>query len=382
MKQDIIKLSRITYYIIIFSFLIAVMYFAADIIIPLVIAMYLSLLLYPACRFLEKRLPRMLSIILIFLMVLAIITGIIFFFSSQFLHLFENIKNFGQNLNVLINKFFRIIDNEILKGGLQLEHFLGNNPAGFIESNKIIQKTIISSSNFVISLGLVIIYTFLFLLYRTSFKKLFLYLISRKDREYGEGILKSIQKVAQKYFLGLIIVILIVGTLNGLGLWIIGLDYPFLFGYFGALLAVIPYVGTFIGGLIPVLYALINYHNIWIAVLVLGWYVLVHVIEGNILTPKIVGSQVSLNPLIALIAIITGALIWGIPGMVLFIPTLAVLKVVFDHIDSLRPYSMLLSSDFGTKKSSLFKNAAGKYINKKHTDEKEIHDQSAEIGNR
>ena len=168
------------------------------------------------------------------------------------------------------------------------------------------------------------------------------------------------------------IVIIIVGTLSGFGLWIIGLDYPFLFGYFGALLAIIPYIGTFIGGLIPVLYALINYNNIWTAVFVLGWYVLIHVIEGNVLTPKIVGSQVSLNPLIALIAIITGALIWGIPGMVLFIPSMAVLKVVFDHIDSLKPFALLLSSDFGTKKSSLFKNPDKENVVKKKSVEKEV----------
>ncbi len=364
MKKEHIVLPKVTHYLIIISFLVALMYFAADILIPLVIAMYLSLLLYPACKFMEKKLPRILSIILTYVAVFIIISGIIFFFSSQFLHLFENIKNFGQNLNALINKFFRIIDNNFLHGSFKIEQFLGNNPAGFIESNRIIQKTIVSSSNIVISFGLVMVYTFLFLLYRTSFKNLFIYLLHAKDREYGKKILKSIQKVAQKYFFGLMIVIFIVGSLSGFGLWIIGLDYPFLFGYFGALLAIIPYIGTFIGGLIPVLYALINYNNIWTAVFVLGWYIFVHAIEGNILTPKIVGSQVSLNPLIALIAIITGALIWGIPGMVLFIPSMAILKVVFDHIESLKPYALLLSSDFGNKKTRLFRNPGKKGNNK------------------
>ncbi len=117
MNRDILRLSKTTHYLIIFSLLIAMMYLAAEIIIPLVVAMYLSLLLYPACSFIEKKLPRIPSIILTFIAVFIIITGIVFFFSSQFLHLFESIRNFGQNLNVLINKFFHIIDTRYTAWG-------------------------------------------------------------------------------------------------------------------------------------------------------------------------------------------------------------------------------------------------------------------------
>ena len=203
------------------------------------------------------------------------------------------------------------------------------------------------------TLLLTLVYTFLFLLYRTAFKEFILYHFRGGKRDRAEEMVTKIQKVAQNYFFGIILIIIILGTLNGTGLWIIGLDYPFLFGFFAALLAIIPYIGTFIGGLLPTLYALINYDSIWTAVAVVGLYVSVQAVEGNILTPKIVGSRVSLNPLIALVSLFIGGLIWSIAGMILFIPIIGILKVIFDSIDTFKPYGLLLSSHFGSNRNEV-----------------------------
>ncbi|MFW6226956.1 MAG: AI-2E family transporter, partial [Bacteroidota bacterium] len=154
---------------------------------------------------------------------------------------------------------------------------------------------------------------------------------------------------------------LILGALNGTGLWLIGLDYPFLFGYFAAFLAIIPYIGTFIGGLIPTTYAIIYTDSLWTPLMVVALYSGIQALEGNILTPKIVGSKVSINPLFALIALITGGFMWGIAGMILFIPSLAILKVIFDQVDSLKPYGALLSSDFGNKNKRIFQKISNKF---------------------
>ena len=331
------------------------MYLANDILIPIAFAMFFALLLFPVCRFFEKKLSRILSIILAFIGVILILSSIIVFFGSQFYHLFDNVKNFSENIQNLIDRLISFIDSNIFNKEINLDEIVDSQPEKLLGSGDIISKTIVSSSGFIASSVLMFVYTFLFLLYRSSFKKFILYHFPPDKKNYAYSMLRNIQKVVQNYFFGLFIIILILGTLNGLGLMVIGIDYPFLFGYFAAFLAIIPYIGTFIGGLLPFLYALINYDNIWLAIFVALWYILVQALEGNILTPKIVGSKVSLNPLIALVAIITGSLIWGVAGMILFIPFMAIVKVVFDNIESMKPYGLLLSSNFGNDELPLLK---------------------------
>ena len=247
---------------------------------------------------------------------------------------------------------------------LHLGELVESSPGELIASNHIIANTISISANFVIVLGLVLVYAFFFLLYRNSFNRFILSRFKSEKNEYAASIIEDIRKVVQNYFIGLLIVIAILGTLNGAGLYVIGLDYPFLFGFFAAFLAIVPYIGSFLGGLFPTIYALINGDTLWQAVFVVLWYVFVQVLEGNFLTPKIVGSKVSLNPLVAIIAILTGGLIWGIAGMVLFIPLLAIVKVVFDNIEPMKPYGLLLSSKFGNSDTdfSLLKEAKKKLV--------------------
>ncbi len=317
--------------------------------------MFIAFLLYPLCKFFEHKLNRILSIILTYFVVIIIITGIVYFFGTQFYHLINNIKNFGEHLQTSIDKFIKLIDDTILHGRLDLAKIVRSNSYNLLGSGKLIENTISTSTGIIASIIMTVVFTFLFLLYRSSFKNLILYYFPAEEKENASRIIMTIQKVGQKYFFGLFLVILILGSLNGIGLWIIGLDYAFLFGYFAAFLAIIPYIGTFIGGLLPFLYALLNHTHPWTAIFVLFWYMFVQALEGNIITPNIVGSNVRLNPLFALIAIFTGALIWGIPGMILFIPGMAILKVIFDNVDSLKPFGLLLSSEFGSKKMPWFK---------------------------
>lgn len=334
--------------VIIIAFLLTLLYFGSPIFIPLVIALFISLLLLPVCEFFEQYTPRLLSIIITFFLVMLIIAGVLFFFGAQFYHLFQTVRNFGENLKSVFNDVTRIVDAWLTKNGLKLEEIIGQQQTGgFIKPANILRQTIVSTSSFIFSIILVIVYSALFLLYRTSFKNFILLSVPEEKRDDVAKILTAIRNVVKNYFVGLIINVVVLGTLNGLGLWLIGIDFPFLFGYFAAILAIIPYIGTFIGGLLPFVYALINSGSLWTPVLVVLWYGLVQAFEGNFLTPKIVGSKVSLNPLFALIALLIGGFMWGIPGMVLFIPMLAIVKVILDTIEPLKPVGIILSSHFG-----------------------------------
>ena len=366
MKKTETKKYDVSKTIFIISMIIILMYFAKTILVPLFFGFFLALLLNPVCTFFNKKLPNILSITLTFLLLISLISSVFFFFGTQFYQLFQEVRNFGDIIQSSITTLLQRIDQLIMPDGMELKEIVKKESSSIIASNRLIENTITLSTTFIVNFGLVFVYAFLFLLYRSSFKKFILYHFSKDRKEYASGIIKNIKKVAQNYFYGLIIIILILGTLNGFGLYFIGLDYPFLFGYFAALLAIIPYIGTFIGGLLPTIYALINNDNIWTAAFVVLWYITIQAIEGNILTPKIVGSKVSLNPLVSIIGLITGGVFWGIAGMVLFIPLLAVVKVFLDSIDSLKPYGLLLSSDFGNNTTgiSFFNKAKEKLIQK------------------
>lgn len=375
------NLSKITKIVIIISFIVAAMYFASGILIPIAFAVIFSLLLYPVCSLFEKKmnLPKIIAIILTFMFVFMIVGGIGYFFSRQFFSLFDSIKDFSQNLERLFNRIVTVVNEQVFRGQLNSENLFSTSAERLIRSTGIIGKTITSSTTFITYTVLVVVYSFLFLLYRDSFKKFILFHFKKADsREKAGKILHNIQRVAQNYFYGLFLIIFIVGTLNGLGLWAIGLEYPFLFGYFASLLTIIPYIGTFIGGLLPFLYAAINYDVLWKPIAVVLLYTSIQTIEGNILTPKIVGSRVSLNPFIALLSLFIGAALWGLAGMVLFIPIMAIVKVIFDSIGPMKPYGLLLGSKFGKADTDYIKylRFPGKGAAKKNPMDEETEDES------
>jgi predicted PurR-regulated permease PerM len=161
---------------------------------------------------------------------------------------------------------------------------------------------------------------------------------------------KSVQQVGQKYLLGMMVVLVILGFVNSIGLWIIGIDNPFLFGFLAAVLAIIPYAGTLLGAAIPILYSFITFDSIWMPITIAIFFWLVQVIESNFLTPKIVGGNLKINALTSILSIIIGASVWGIAGMILFLPFAAMLKTVCEQYIELKPFALLIGEkNYNTK---------------------------------
>ncbi len=347
-----INLSRSANRIIVIAFVITLMVVAKTILVPIFIAVIFSLLLYPIAHLLDNwNFPRLISVIITLLVFVGIIVGIILFFSAQMYALFDNINAFRENLNALFERIIDFINTNISYQDITKNDLFRTERNNIISSSTNIIGAIISSSSaFLAYAAFTLIYTFLFLLYRTSFKSFILSIYAEEKQGKIRRLLEDISKLAQKYFFGLFITIMIVGTLNGLGLFLIGLDYPFLFGFFAALLTIVPYIGTTVGGLLPFLYALVFYDSIWMPVGVALLYMAIQAIEGNILTPKIVGASVELNPLVAILSLIIGGVIWGVPGLILFIPMVAIIKLIMESDPNLKRYAILLSSEFPHKK--------------------------------
>jgi predicted PurR-regulated permease PerM len=296
--------------------------------------------------------------------VILIIGGGIFLFSTQIIELSKELSNFQDRIirafadvTLYINKNVNIISN-LEKNELsdRIKDWLNES------TGSLVSKTFNTTATLLAGLLGTIIFTFLFLIYRNGLTQALIRFSPVDKRERVIKMFKSVQQVGQKYLSGMIILIIITGLANSIGLWIIGIDNPFLFGFLGAVLGIIPYIGAVLGAIFPVLYAFVSYDSLWpaIAVAILFWGV--QFISDNFLSPKIVGGSLHINALAAILSLIIGALVWGVAGMILFLPFVAMLKVFCEEYEELKPIAQLIGNQ-NYKEI----NGGGKFIRRRFT---------------
>ena len=189
--------------------------------------------------------------------------------------------------------------------------------------------------------ALALVFTFLILLYRKGIADVITHLGSKANAKEHTQLLLRLAKTGQQYMSGLGLLIIILTTLYTITFYAFGLKYSLVFAFVAATLAIIPYIGTTIGASLPVIYAYITYDNHFIALGLIGCIVLIQSLEGNFLTPKIVGGSMKLNPMASLMALVIGNYIWGLAGMVLFLPLAAMARIVIKEIEPLKPLAEL-----------------------------------------
>jgi predicted PurR-regulated permease PerM len=149
---------------------------------------------------------------------------------------------------------------------------------------------------------------------------------------------------------GMLVVYLIVGLLNSIGLLIIGVPHPFLFGFIASILTFIPYVGIMISSLLPIAVSWITYNSIWYPLAVIAVFSIVQLLEAYIIFPFAVGSRLKINTLVIITMVIVGGILWGAAGMILFIPFISIIKLISDRTPSLKTLSVLLGDGEHKKK--------------------------------
>jgi predicted PurR-regulated permease PerM len=280
-------------------------------------------------------------------MIILIIGGGIFLFSAQIISLSDQLDDFtGKILKTLSDVVIYFNNNVNFIDDLNRDEFVENGKEWLEESaGNLIKNAFSGTAAFATGLIATTIFTFLFLIYREGLTKAFVAFGDAENKNKIFRMLKNIQKVGKKYLFGMFLLILILGFAHSIALWIIGIDSPFLFGFLVAALAFIPYVGTVIGASIPIIYAFMTADSLWVPLVVIIWFWAMQITESNFLNPKIVGSSVNVNALVAILSLLIGAAVWGIAGMILFLPFAAMLKVVCEEFDQLKPIAMLISSD-------------------------------------
>jgi predicted PurR-regulated permease PerM len=315
-----------------------------NVVIPIAYSALFSILLHPICQRLEKLgVHRIVSILVSILTLLLFISGIIFLVSMQ-------VSKFANDIPTFVNKFEIMFEQILTLGEKHLDISRSEQVSElkkyFVnllgESRTFLLGTVVATTGTISNAALVPIYIFFFLLYRDFFRIFFHKVFKTVANNEIDNVLRRIYTVIQSYLVGLILVIGIVAALNTIGLLILQVEYALFFGIFAAFLILIPYIGIFIGSILPALMSLITQDSPWQAVGIIGVMAFVQFLEGNFITPNVVGSKVSINPLAAILVLFLGGKLWGISGLILALPLTACIKVVLDAVPSLEPFGFLL----------------------------------------
>lgn len=318
---------------------------AKNILIPIVFSLFLSIILNPLVSVLEKKkVNHVLSIILVLLGVMLLLSVGVYYISMQSKSLITDIPDLAKKLKSFIDQIGAVFTDLTGFSSADQLSMLKQNMDNFISSSgTFFTGALNATSNFLTFISIVPIYVFFILLYKRNFKKFLTYLDGKGDESLID-IGHEIQKMVYSYMSGLMIVITIIAVLNSVGLTLLSLDYAIFMGILSAVLTIIPYIGIILGALLPVLVALLTKDSLWYPLGVVAVFAFVQFLEGNFITPNIVGSKVNVNPLAAIIGLLVGGACWGIMGMILAIPLLGITQIIFRHFEKLKPYALLLSS--------------------------------------
>lgn len=329
-----------------------VLYFGKTLFIPLSFSLLISFILYPVCKWLEKKGVNKIGSIFLAISMIFILLGafayLLFLQIEGFLQEWQTFKlKLSESLVLLYdfledrygidtNRISEIPKNLVVGSGTQIFGFLAN--------------TAFSISISLFFLVIIPVFSSLILYYRRMLSNVLYKLFPSDKKETIHEILIETIHSYYNFVKGMLLVYLIVGVLNSIGLAFIGIPHPVAFGFIASILTFIPYVGIIISSLLPIAISWITFDSLWYPVGIILIFSFVQLLEGNVIFPLAVGNRLKINPLIILIVIVAGGILWGAAGMILFIPFISIIKLIADRTESLKTLSLLLGSETSPKK--------------------------------
>lgn len=320
------------------------LYFGSTLFIPICYGLLIAMVLYPVCKWLERhRWPRSLAItagLLIVSIIFSIIISLLFIeinvLRQEIPQLLTKANPSLLQLQHWMESAFGVSIASQNEWWQQLLHNLSGN------ASTIVQSIIAATAGGLFTLFLVPVYAALFLYNRETFVQFLVKLTGGSHRQQLQVILAATINTYFHFIKGMIQVYLIVGVLNSIGLFALGIPHAILFGMLTAIMTIIPYVGIFISALLPISIAWITKDSIWYPLGVVAVFTFVQYLEANIIFPKVVATQLKVSTWATLVAIVAGGIIWGVSGMILFIPFIGILKIVSEHIPEWGALNILL----------------------------------------
>jgi len=332
---------------------------------PIALGVLFAYLLFPLANFLEKkRFPRILAIVICIILLLTVITFLGLFVYRRLGVFVGDFPTFRIKAISRIDEMEKTISSLFGISDLQLTDFLRSRVSGMFETgSNAFNKAFTATTGTLFRLGILPVFIFMFLYYRTKFAWFIMKIVPRDKQLLTLNVLREASKVASRYMGGIFTVVFVLCIINSLGLYLVGIRYAITLGVIAAIFNFIPYFGTIIGYSIPFVFALLTGDSAEPAFKVLGIFLIVQFTENNILTPNIVGNYVKINPFMIILGVIAGGMVWGLPGMFVVIPFLAILRIISEHVPALHPYVYLLGTG-GTRRHALTGENIRRFLNR------------------
>ncbi|MDB5202182.1 MAG: family transporter [Ferruginibacter sp.] len=324
-----------------------VMYTLKGIMAPIAFSLIIAILLNPLVnRMQRKGVHKILAIFLALLLAFLVVGGIIYFISTQLMHFGDNLpelkEKFNQHFsqlqqwvagkfNVPIEKQQKVLNDSLNSG----QAYLGKTLGGVLGTLGLI--------------FLVPIYVFMLLFYKTLILNFLHEVFAEENTEKVSEVLVETKTSIQSYMVGLLLEALVVAVMNSAALMILGVDYAILLGVIGALLNMLPYIGGIVAIALPVIIASVTKDGFSTQLGIIGAYAVIQFIDNNFLVPFLVSSRVKINAFFSIVIVLLGGALWGVAGMFLSIPFLAILKIIFDRLPEMKPWGKLLGDEVPTR---------------------------------
>ena len=356
------------------------LYFAAAIILPLVLAIVLGLLLSPAARFLCDRLhlPRMLAAILLILVLFSAVGSVAYAISVPATGW---IAKAPQSLPTLQKKlgFLRRPIAMVEAGVQQMQTLMrdsehtdrasegdGAPPAApglatgtappqtvtVTQGSSVGMTVLAGTRSFLGQMVTLVIVLFFLLADGDALLRRFVEILPGfTEKKHAVQIASEVERNISMYLATITMMNALVGIANGLSVWAFGLPDPLLWGTAAFLLNYVPILGPLTGVVIFFFVGLFTFSSALWALAPSGVYLAIHVLEGETITPLLLARRFTLNPLLVIVALMFWDWLWGVPGALLAVPLLAVFKILCDNVEALTPVGHLLGAEPSKRKS-------------------------------
>ncbi len=371
MQRKLTGLERATFILLFTILLVYALKEAKHFLYPIALAGLFSYLLYPLAAFLEEKLkvPRAFAILFAIFFAFAVLYFAGNFFALQIKRMVADFPTLKQTAINNLKNFQALIETKFNISVEQQEKWVQQQVTKLFErAGDILKVVSVKAIGTIEALLFIPIFAFFMLYYRDRWRNFILMLAEKQHGKLTDKLLKQISDVTTRYVVGVITDVAILATSHSIFLTLIGMKYSIAIGVMTAMLSFIPYFGTLVSGIIPFTFSLLISSNPYVPLLIVLYFWIITFVDHNILIPTIIGGNVHLNPLITILSIIAAGTIWGIPGMIIIIPAIGVIKIICDNVEGLEPYGYVLGIETNQKALNKLKEIWAKIKEKEEDD--------------
>jgi predicted PurR-regulated permease PerM len=315
------------------------------IVVPLLYSAIIAIVLNPFVEVLiRRRVNRVLAIFVAITLLIACTATLVAVLSNQVIQFSDSVPKLAGNIQSSMDQAVAWLSETFHISTRKINLWINARNAEFIrQQGSEIGHRLVDTGGDLVVLVLIPVYIFMILYYQQRLREFVDILFKSEQRDGISSVLKATKRILHSYLAGLLMEALIIAILNSVCLLIIGVPYAILLGVVGALMNVVPLIGGLIAIGLPVLVALATGSPASVLP-VLICYVSIQFIDNHFIVPKIVASKVQVNALASLVGVVIGGALWGVAGMFLAIPLMAICKVIFDNVDGLKPFGFVLGN--------------------------------------